>query len=40
MVREVDIPWVKGVDIPLVGGRNTIYRRVDIPSIGGSIYHG
>jgi hypothetical protein len=32
MGRRVDIPWAEGVDIPWVG--------VDIPDIGGSIYHG
>ena len=33
MGREIDIPWVVGVNIPWVGW-------VNIPWVGGSIYHG
>jgi hypothetical protein len=30
----------RGVDIPWIGGQNTVGRGVNIPWIGGSKYHG
>jgi hypothetical protein len=39
-VGGVKIPWIGGVKIPWVGVQNTMDRRIDIPWIRGSIYHG
>ena len=42
MGGQVKIPWIRGFDIPWVGGggQNTMGRGFDIPWIGGLIYHG
>ena len=40
MGREVDMPWVVGVNIPWVGGRYTMGNGVDIPLVGVLIYRG
>jgi hypothetical protein len=36
----VKIPFVRGVDITWVEDQYTMGRRVDIPFVGESIYHG